>query len=396
MSARASTSASPRACSGAMYAGVPMMAPVRVSRASSADATPKSTSFDSIGQSCSGLAADEDHVRRLDVAMHDADAVRVRERVGDVRGDLHGLAERERRALLALRDVLAVEPLHRDVGMPLVELPERDDAHDAGMTEPGEHAAFATEARLLAGVDAGDRDDLQRDGRLRDLVGRAIDDADAAAPDLALDHEAAREQPLKSRDHHVYERTGNEGACARPRRGPRPRRTSHVERSTTAGGMTALLAEPDEEELVALRARALRAKRALLVEDALHCLLGVGEVLAHEDLADERTAGLQELLGDGERAHEQLEAARLVADAIARRVRRHVAQHDVVGRVHLERLVLERERIALEERHVRRHRDGDRRQVDGEQPCRSARSSAPCRASSCPALRRDRGRASPA
>ena len=51
MSARASTSASPRACSGAMYAGVPMIAPVRVSRASSAEATPKSTSFASSGQS---------------------------------------------------------------------------------------------------------------------------------------------------------------------------------------------------------------------------------------------------------------------------------------------------------------------------------------------------------
>ena len=54
MSDRASTSASPRACSGAMYAGVPMIAPVRVSRESSAEATPKSTSFASTGHSWPG------------------------------------------------------------------------------------------------------------------------------------------------------------------------------------------------------------------------------------------------------------------------------------------------------------------------------------------------------
>ncbi len=45
MSLRASAVASPRACSGAMYAGVPTTAPVRVRRTSLDDATPKSTSL---------------------------------------------------------------------------------------------------------------------------------------------------------------------------------------------------------------------------------------------------------------------------------------------------------------------------------------------------------------
>ena len=150
MSDRASTSASPRACSGAMYAGVPMIAPVRVSRASSAEATPKSTSFAVTRPLVPGTAADEDHVRRLDVAMDDPDPVRVIERVGDLRADLERLRERERRALLPLRDVLAFEPLHRDVGLPLVELAERDDADDARVAEPGEDAALATEARFFS------------------------------------------------------------------------------------------------------------------------------------------------------------------------------------------------------------------------------------------------------
>ena len=47
-----------------------------------------------------GLATDEDHIRRLDVTVHDADAVRVRERVGDVRANLDRLTESERCALL--------------------------------------------------------------------------------------------------------------------------------------------------------------------------------------------------------------------------------------------------------------------------------------------------------
>ena len=43
MSLRASMGASPRACSGAMYAGVPTTSPERVMRMSLLAATPKST-----------------------------------------------------------------------------------------------------------------------------------------------------------------------------------------------------------------------------------------------------------------------------------------------------------------------------------------------------------------
>ena len=101
--------------------------------------------------------------------------------------------EVERRAPLALRDVLALEPLHRDVRLPVVELPEGDDAHDPRVVQPREHAPLAAEARLFARVDARERDDLERDGLAGHLVVRAVHDPDAAAPDLALDDEAARE-----------------------------------------------------------------------------------------------------------------------------------------------------------------------------------------------------------
>ena len=176
-----------------MYAGVPMIAPVRVSFASSAAATPKSTSFTSKGPFLPGPLPDEDHVGRLDVAVDDARGVRGGQRLAHVGRHGEALLQDERRPALALRDVLALEPLHRDVRLPLVELPERDDAHDAGVVQPREHAPLAPEARLLARVDAGQRDDLERHRLAAHLVLRAVDDADAAASDLALDDEPSGE-----------------------------------------------------------------------------------------------------------------------------------------------------------------------------------------------------------
>src|SRR5205085_2479651 len=121
------------------------------------------------------------------------------------------------------------------------------------------------------------------------------------------------------------------------------------------------------EELVARGARALRFDRAVFGEEALHRLLCVLEVFAHEDLADERAAWSKELFGDGERAHEELEASRLVAETIARRARGHVAEDDIVRGVGRESVVLERERVALDEGRVGGERDLDRIEIDGEE-----------------------------
>ena len=56
------------------------------------------------------------------------------------------------------------------------------------MVQSGEDSPFPAEARLFAGVHPGERDDLQRrHGEPRHLVVRAVDDAHAASPDLALD-----------------------------------------------------------------------------------------------------------------------------------------------------------------------------------------------------------------
>ena len=85
--------------------------------------------------------------------MHDPRGVRGRERVAHVGRDAHALEQVERRAALALREVLALEPLHGDVGLPLVEGAERDHADDPRVVQPRQHAPLAVEPRLLARVD---------------------------------------------------------------------------------------------------------------------------------------------------------------------------------------------------------------------------------------------------
>ena len=146
-----------------MYAGVPTMAPVRVSFASSAAATPKSTSltrnesppagelptrstFDGFTSRCTIPAACAAASASATSAATSTDC-----------------DEGQARPALALRDVLALEPLHRDVRLAVVELTERDDLHDARVAQPREHAPLAPEPRLLACVDPRQRDDLERD-----------------------------------------------------------------------------------------------------------------------------------------------------------------------------------------------------------------------------------------
>ena len=90
MSVRASTR-SPRICSGAMYLGLPMKRPVcvRSSRLRLGDVLhePEVENLDEVG-----LVAvlDEEDVRGLEVAMDDAERVRLAQRAADLAGDVGG------------------------------------------------------------------------------------------------------------------------------------------------------------------------------------------------------------------------------------------------------------------------------------------------------------------
>lgn len=146
------------------------------------------------GAALFGPAALEDDVRGLDVSVHDAGRMGSGQRLRYVGCNKNAFGEPQRGAPLALGNVLALEPLHRDVGVALLELAERHHPHDAGVAQCCEQSSLATEARFFARIDARQGDHLQRDGKIAQLVARAVDDAHAAAADLPLDDEASSER----------------------------------------------------------------------------------------------------------------------------------------------------------------------------------------------------------
>jgi len=149
-----------------MYCGVPMIIPSLVSwsppgvaacAACAAFAMPKS------GHEHVAALVEQDVVR-LDVAVHDVVAVRVRERVGDLAGDPRGIADRQ--FLMAFQEVAqrrAVDAPHDDVKDFFVPA-DLVDRHDVRMLEPGDRLRFAQKA-LGDGRGGGEVDveDLDRD-----------------------------------------------------------------------------------------------------------------------------------------------------------------------------------------------------------------------------------------
>ncbi len=93
-----------------------------------------------------GMAILQEHVRGLDVAVHDPALVRVLERAGDLVGDAERLVDGEL--------VLPVEPVPQalalDEGHHVVErpsrLPGRVDRHDVRVHQPGRELHLAHEA----------------------------------------------------------------------------------------------------------------------------------------------------------------------------------------------------------------------------------------------------------
>jgi len=129
-------------------------------------------------------------VRRLDVAMHDREALRVVERVGHLRHQLRG--RRVRQALAFLEDLLqraALEQLHRDVGDALVHA-DVVDGDDVGVVEAAGRARLAQEALAHLVHDVGRQVGQQRlDGHLAldERVDRPVHGAHRAAPELTED-----------------------------------------------------------------------------------------------------------------------------------------------------------------------------------------------------------------
>jgi hypothetical protein len=81
------------------------------------------------------IGADEEDVRRLDVAVHHAVRVCGGERLDRARGDREALGDGERRPREPVGQILAVEPLHREVRFCFVRRAVRHVAPNRPVTE---------------------------------------------------------------------------------------------------------------------------------------------------------------------------------------------------------------------------------------------------------------------
>jgi hypothetical protein len=132
-------------------------------------------------------------VRRLDVTVHDAALVRIREAVGDLAHDLHRLERAHALVRQARSQVGAVDELHGKVRHAVViAAVERRDHVRVIQLAGGlglEEEALAVLVRALRIV--GDDDGLQRHGAVEVRVLGLVDDAHGAAAELAEDLVAA-------------------------------------------------------------------------------------------------------------------------------------------------------------------------------------------------------------
>ena len=149
--------------------------------------------------------------------------------------DLHRVAHAERRAALALPEVLALEPLHREEQAPVLPGAMPHVLHDVGVPQIREDGDLAGEARALA---RRGRRAQELDGHdlVRLAVDAAIDVAHPAAANAGFNDEAIRGLELGQ-----HQGGRLRGTCARApvrrrsrRAGPRDRHGS-VNRLTFPG-----------------------------------------------------------------------------------------------------------------------------------------------------------------
>jgi len=144
------------------------------------------------------LAAREQHVFRLDVAMDDALVVRVLESGEYGADDLERFGRRQRSLAHELAQARAVDVLHDEVGA-RVDFAALEHGHDVRMRQPAQRIRLAVEALeklRIFGQLLGQ--DLERHGAAKAELGRAIDGSHAATAENLVDA-VAIERPADQR-----------------------------------------------------------------------------------------------------------------------------------------------------------------------------------------------------
>ena len=215
MSARAST-ASPSACSGDRYSGVPKMTPAWVSasprrlRARVTLAMPKSRI---LTKSRCAVALDEHDVVGLEIAVDDAGGVRVLERAQDLAHDLRARARGgSGPAAMPSDSDCAREELHHQEQRAVGGAAEVGDGDDVRVGEAAGGLGLALEAarELVLAAELGQQD-LDREIAAHHHVLGAVDGAHAADADAADDAVALADDGADERIDHGRAAEGTEG-----------------------------------------------------------------------------------------------------------------------------------------------------------------------------------------
>ena len=183
------STASPVTCSGAMYRGVPITIPVRVSPVSGLERSVQLRPREAEVEQLHAVGGQED-VGRFQVAMDDPARVQRGERGQHAQTDRHRLRRAQRPLSQPLGQRFAFEQLHRDE-QPAAVLADFVDLADVRMVDARRRPGLAPQAlprRLVVGER---RQRLHGDGALETIVARRVDDAHAAFPQLAFDRIAA-------------------------------------------------------------------------------------------------------------------------------------------------------------------------------------------------------------
>ena len=182
--------ASPAACSGLMYPGVPNQAPARVRRSSAFRRRRVGNGRDAEVR-YDGVPAPEHDVLRLDVAMHDALRVRVGQRVGDFDRDAQRIRDR---ATAPSRDRRSRSVSPSTYGMTKYSAsaatPESCSGRISGCCSRASSLISRSKRSTSGrGLGAGTQD-LERDRPVVALVAREKNGRHPPRADLALDGES--------------------------------------------------------------------------------------------------------------------------------------------------------------------------------------------------------------